>query len=338
MIIVLRPGATKDNVDHIIGRIKALGLTPWVSEGVERTIIGVIGAEDVIRLQPLELLPGVEKVLQILKPYKLVSRDFKKEDSVIKAGKGVEIGAKKIHIMAGPCSVENKAMIMDLARKVKAEGATILRGGAFKPRSSPYAFQGLGEEALKYLREAADAAGLLVITELMNLKHADLVRKYADIIQIGARNMQNFDLLREVGKIKKPVMLKRGMACTIKEFLMSAEYIMAEGNFEVIFCERGIRTFEDSTRFTLDISAVPVLKNLSHLPVIIDPSHAAGAWGYVEALSKAGIASGADGLIIEVHNSPEEAMSDGEQSLLPERFSNLMKNIRKVAEAVGRTI
>ena len=338
MIIVLKPGATKAQVKHIVDKVKKLGLKPWVSEGEERTIIGVIGAEDVLRIQPLEVFPGVEKVMTILKPYKLVSRDFKKKDSEIKLGEGLKIGGNKIIVMAGPCSVENRELLIDIAKKVKAQGASVLRGGAFKPRTSPYAFQGLGEEGLKYLSEAKDETGLLVVTELMDARQLDMVEKYADIIQIGARNMQNFELLKEVGKSKKPVLLKRGMASTIKELLMSAEYILSEGNFNVILCERGIRTFEDATRFTLDVSAIPIIKNLSHLPCIVDPSHAAGKWGLVGPLAKAAIAAGADGLIIEVHPNPEEAMSDGAQSLYPEKFEELMGELRKVAKAVGRTI
>ncbi len=335
MIIVLRPDATKTQLHHLVGKIKKLGLKPWISKGVERTIVGVIGEEDVIRSQPLEVFPGVEKVLSILKPYKLASRDFKKENTVIDVD-GVKVGGKKLVVMAGPCSVENEKLLIDIARKVKKSGATMLRGGAFKPRTSPYAFQGLGEKGLKYLAEARKETGLKVVTELMDVRDTGLVCKYTDVIQIGARNMQNFNLLREVGKTRKPVLLKRGMSNTIKEFLMSAEYILSEGNFDVMLCERGIRTFEDSTRFTLDISAIPVIKSLSHLPVIIDPSHATGKWGLVNAASKGAVAAGADGLIIEVHPKPEEAFSDGEQSLLPENFAKLMGETRKVAQAVGR--
>lgn len=276
--------------------------------------------------------------MQILKPYKLASRDFKKEGSVVDVGQDVKVGGKKLVVMAGPCSVEDQKLLISIAKKVKAAGATVLRGGAFKPRTSPYAFQGLGEKGLKYLAEARNATGLRVVTELMDIRDIDLVCKYTDIIQIGARNMQNFNLLREVGKTSKPILLKRGMSSTIKEFLMSAEYILSEGNFKVILCERGIRTFEDATRFTLDINAIPVVKSLSHLPIIVDPSHAAGKWGYVGAAAKAGIAAGADGLIIEVHPNPEEAMSDGEQSLYPENFAKLMKDVEKVAKAVDREI
>lgn len=338
MIIVLRPDATKKELNHLLDRIKKLGLKPWISKGVERTIVGVIGEEDKIRTQPLEVFPGVEKVLSILKPYKLASRDFKKEGSVVDIGGDLKVGSRQIVVMAGPCSVENKKLLLSIAEKVKEAGATVLRGGAFKPRTSPYSFQGLGLKGLKYLAEAGKETGLKVITELMDVRDLDLVSKYADIIQIGARNMQNFNLLKEVGKTRKPVLLKRGMSNTIKEFLMSAEYILSEGNFNVILCERGIRTFEDSTRFTLDISAVPVIKNLSHLPIIVDPSHATGRWGLVGSCAKAAVAAGADGLIIEVHPNPEEAFSDGEQSLYPENFAKLMVELKRVAKSVDREL
>ncbi len=338
MIIVMQPGAAKRDIKHLVDKIKKLGLKPWVSTGVERTIVGVIGEEDIIRIQPLEAFPGVEKVLPILKPYKLASRDFKKENSVIDVGGGVKIGGKKLVVMAGPCSVENEKLLIEIAKKVKSSGATVLRGGAFKPRTSPYAFQGLGLKGLKFLAHAKKETGLPIVTEVMDTRDVEAVAKYADIFQIGARNMQNFNLLKEVGRAKKPVLLKRGMSSTIKELLMSAEYVLSEGNFNVILCERGIRTFEDATRFTLDINAVPVVKGLSHLPIIVDPSHATGKWGLVEPCAKAGIAAGADGLIIEVHPKPEEAMSDGEQSLVPENFEHLMREVARVAEAVGREI
>ncbi|MBL7092194.1 MAG: 3-deoxy-7-phosphoheptulonate synthase [Candidatus Omnitrophica bacterium] len=338
MIIVLRPDASKKQIDHIIERVKKLGLKPWVSKGAERTIIGVIGDEEVLRIQPLEVFPGVEKVMPILTPYKLVSRDFKKEDSRIEVGRGLVVGSEQIIVMAGPCSVENEKLLVEIAGRVKEAGATVLRGGAFKPRSSPYSFQGLGEEGLKYLARAKKETGLLIVTELMDTRDMALVEKYADIIQIGARNMQNFNLLKVVGRSKKPVLLKRGMSSTIKELLMSAEYILSEGNFNVMLCERGIRTFEDYTRFTLDISAVAAIKALSHLPVIVDPSHATGKWGLVASCAKAAVAAGCDGLLIEVHPNPEEALSDGAQSLLPENFKTLMQDLKKIARAVGRTI
>lgn len=337
MIIVLRPDATKKQIDHLIDKVKKLGLKPMVSKGVERTIIGVIGEEDVLRVQPLEAFPGVEKVMPILKPYKLVSREFKSEDSIVDVG-GIKIGGKKIVVMAGPCSVENFEMLLDIGKKVKKAGASILRGGAFKPRSSPYSFQGLGEEGLKFLRDVKKETGLKIVTEVMDTRDVRMVEKYADIIQVGARNMQNFNLLKEVGLSKKPVLLKRGISATVKEFLMSAEYILAAGNFNCILCERGIRTFEDATRFTLDLNAVPLVKQLSHLPIIVDPSHGTGKWDLVSPMAKAGIASGADGLIVEVHQNPEEAYSDGEQALVPDRFDAMMKELRAVAKAVNRSL
>ncbi len=337
MIIVLRPDATKKQIDHLIEKVKKLGLKPMVSKGVERTIIGVIGEEDVLRVQPLEAFPGVEKVMPILKPYKLVSREFKPENSIVDV-EGVKIGGKKIVVMAGPCSVENFDMLLDIGKKVKKAGASILRGGAFKPRSSPYSFQGLGEEGLKFLRDVKKETGLKIVTEVMDTRDVRMVEKYADILQVGARNMQNFNLLKEVGLSKKPVLLKRGMSATVKEFLMSAEYILAAGNFNCILCERGIRTFEDATRFTLDLNAVPLIKQLSHLPVIVDPSHGTGKWDLVDPMAKAAIAAGADGLIIEVHPNPEEAYSDGEESLIPYRFDAMMEGLRAVAKAVNRRI
>ncbi len=338
MIIVLKPSATKREIDHIVKKIENLGLKPWISKGVERTIIGVIGEEDVIRTLPLEGIPIVEKVMTILKPYKLASVEYKSDPTKVDIGGGVSVGGKKIVVMAGPCSIETRKMLLETAEAVKKSGATILRGGAFKPRTSPYSFQGLGEEGLKYMAEARDKTGLRVITELMDVRNLELVMKYSDVIQIGARNMQNYDLLKEVGKTQKPVLLKRGMANTIKEFLMSAEYILAGGNANVILCERGIRTFEDYTRFTLDINAVSAVKRLSHLPIIVDPSHATGRWGMVSSAARAAIAAGADGLLVEVHPNPEDAFSDGDQSLVPEKFEELMNDVRKIAKALGRIV
>jgi 3-deoxy-7-phosphoheptulonate synthase len=338
MIIVLRPDATEEQINHIIEKVQKLGLTPHVSKGTERTIIGVIGPEDVLRVTPLEVFPGVEKVMPVLAPYKLVSREFRREDSVIDLGRGVKIGGKKIIVMAGPCAVENEGTLREIAVGVKKAGAAVLRGGAFKPRTSPYSFQGLGEEGLKMLNNVGSELGLATVSEVMDPRDVALVAKYVDALQIGARNMQNFNLLKEVGMTKKPVLLKRGMSSTVKELLMSAEYILSGGNFNVILCERGIRTFEDSTRSTLDISAIPVSKQLSHLPVIVDPSHAAGKWGLVPALAKAAVACGADGLIIEVHSHPEDALSDGAQSLLPDNFLNLMQELKVLAKAIGREI
>jgi len=338
MIIVLRHDATEDQIRHIVERVEKLGLKPMVSQGVQRTIIGVIGPEDILRVTPLEVFPGVEKVMPVLAPYKLVSRDFKPADTVIDLDSKTKIGTKKIVVMAGPCAVENKDLLLNIAKEVKKAGATVLRGGAFKPRTSPYSFQGLGKEGLKQLKEVGNSLGLATVTEVMDPRDVELVQKYADILQVGARNMQNFNLLKEISLTKKPVVLKRGMSSTIKEWLMSAEYILAGGNFNVILCERGIRTFEDFTRNTLDISSIPVAKQLSHLPVIVDPSHATGKWGLVPAVSKAAIAAGCDGLLIEVHSKPEEALSDGAQSLLPERFKELMQEFRSISKAVGREI
>ncbi len=337
MIIVLKPNATKKQIDHLMVRIKALGLKPVVSKGTERTIIGVIGSEDALRVQPLEVIPGVEKVMPVLKPYKLVSREFRPENSVVNIN-GVKVGGKKVILMAGPCSVENRQMLLETAKAVKAAGADILRGGAFKPRTSPYSFQGLGEEGLKLLRDVAKATRMPVVTELTNIRDIELLEEYADVLQIGARNMQNFELLKEAGQSHKPILLKRGLSATITEFLLAAEYLLSQGNFNVILCERGIRTFEDQTRFTLDLNAVPVIKKLSHLPIIVDPSHGTGSYEYVGPMAKAAVAAGADGLMIEVHPNPEVALSDGPQSLLPKRFANLVKELKKVAQAVGRSV
>ena len=337
MIIVLKPNASEAQIKHIVSRVKTLGLKPMISRGIERTIIGVIGEEDVLRIQPLEVFPGVEKVIPVLSPYKLVSREFKPSDTVVDVN-GVKVGGKKVVLMAGPCAVENFDLLYSVAKSVKKAGASILRGGAFKPRTSPYSFQGLGEEGLKFLAEARKRTGMPVVTELMDVRDLELFERYADVIQIGARNMQNFDLLKEVGRSKKPVLLKRGMASTVKDLLLSAEYILQNGNFNVMLCERGIRTFETETRFTMDISAIPVIKKLSHLPIILDPSHAAGTWGLVPSMAKAAVAAGADGLIIEVHAKPEEALCDGPQAMLPEKFAKLVEELKRVAKAVGREI
>lgn len=335
MIVVLKPGMAQKEVQAVADRIESLGLKAFVVVGKERTIIGAIGDERLLVDRTLESFPGVEKVLPILKPYKLVSREFQAEDTVIKVG-GSEIGGKKIYVMAGPCSVESQEQVLGAAIPVKEAGATFLRGGAFKPRTSPYSFQGLGEEGLGYLAHARKMTGLAVITEVLDPRDLDLVYRYTDILQIGARNMQNFKLLTEVGKLDKPVMLKRGLSASIQELLLSAEYIAAEGNRKIILCERGIRTYETETRNTLDLSAIPILKQLSHLPVFVDPSHSTGKWELVAPMALAGVAAGADGLLIEVHPHPEVAMCDGPQSLKPEKFSALMGNLRKVAEAVGR--
>lgn len=337
MIIVLKPQANKKQVDHVIERVKELGLKPMVSRGTERTIVGVIGPEDVLRVKNLEVLDGVEQVMPVLKPYRMVSKEFKPKPSVISV-KGVRIGGKKLAVMAGPDSVESFDMVHKTAKAVKRAGACILRGGAFKPRTSPYSFQGMREEGMQILHEIGEKTGMPVITEMVDTRDIELFEKYADIIQIGARNMHNFELLKTVGKSKKPVLLKRGLAATIEEFLLAAEYIVSQGNFNVILCERGIRTFEPKTRFTLDVSAVPVIKRLSHLPVVIDPSHASGTWSYVAPLARAAVAVGADGLLVEVHPNPEEALCDGPHSLTFKNFRSMMKEVSKVAEAVGRTV
>ena len=337
MIIVVRPDATAEQVDHNKKKIKHLGINANLSKGTERTVIGAIGDEAILQSVPLEAIPGVEKVLPILKPYKLASREFRKEETVISVGKE-RIGGVRIAVMAGPCAVENKTLLVEIAKEVKNAGANFIRGGAFKPRTSPYAFQGLEEDGLKYLAEARARTGLPVVTEVMDPRDIEMIAKYADILQIGARNMQNFRLLKEVGLCKKPVLLKRGISATIKEWLMSAEYIMSGGNHAVILCERGFRTYETATRNTLDLSAVPVLKQMTHLPVVVDPSHAVGKWDLVAPMAKAAVAAGADGLIIEVHSNPEEALCDGEQSLKPKMFKQLMDELRPIAKAVGREI
>jgi len=338
MIIVLKAGTTEEEIKHITDKITGLGLRPHVSKGTERIVIGVIGDERLLRDQPIEAMAGVEKVMPVVRDYKLASRDFKAEDSVIDLGDGVTVGGKEIAIMAGPCAVESREQLMRIAGIVKAKGAKILRGGAFKPRTSPYSFQGLGLEGLKILGEAGKEFGLKVVTEVMDPRDVEAVARYADILQVGARNVQNFPLLREVGKVRKPVLLKRGLSTKIKELLLSAEYILSGGNYNVMVCERGIRTFEEDVRNTLPANAIPVLKELTHLPVIVDPSHAAGKWRYVSSLARAGVAAGADGLIIEVHDNPEEALSDGPQALKPDTFEALMGQLKAIAKAVGREI
>jgi 3-deoxy-7-phosphoheptulonate synthase len=335
MIIITRPDATEDQIQYIVSRIADWGLRAEVSRGEMRVVIGVIGAEDKIRQKPLGAFPGVESVMPVLKPYKLVSYEFRGTPSRIKIGE-VVVGSKEVVIMAGPCSVESEDQILSIAQSIRDSGAKILRGGAFKPRTSPYSFQGLGKVGLQLLAEARRESGLPIITEVMDTKDLELVAEYADCLQIGARNMQNFSLLREVGRTQLPVMLKRGMAASIKDLLMSAEYILSEGNFNVLLCERGIRTFETMTRNTLDLNAVPVLKAETHLPVVVDPTHGIGIRDFVPAMALAAVAAGADSIMIEVHNAPELAKSDGEQSLLPREFDDLVKRVRCVAEAVGR--
>jgi 3-deoxy-7-phosphoheptulonate synthase len=339
-IIVLGSDATEGDIRHILKKLESRGLQSHVSKGTEKTIIGVIGDTSKVTEEEedsFRAASGVENVVRIVKPFKLASREFRKENTTIIV-RGVAIGGKTIPVMAGPCAVENRTVLTGIAEKVKAAGAAFLRGGAFKPRTSPYAFQGLGEEGLKYLAEAREKTGLPIITEIMDPRDMEVINAYTDIIQIGARNMQNFRLLLEVGASDKPVLLKRGLSSTIKEWLMSAEYIMSRGNHNVMLCERGIRTFETATRNTLDLSAVPVLKQLTHLPVVVDPSHGVGKRDLVPSMAKAAIAAGADALIIEVHSNPEEAMSDGDQSLKPDQFERLMRELKPIAEAIGREI
>lgn len=339
-IIVLNPKATEKNITHLLKKLESKGLKTTISRGTERIVIGVIG--DTSRITEEEenavrVMKGVEDVVRILKPYKLASRDFKAQNTIIKV-KGKVIGGKKIPVIAGPCAVENRTIMINIAEKVKAAGASFIRGGAYKPRTSPYSFQGLGEEGLQYLAEASRKTGLPVVTEIMDPRDLETILQYTDIIQVGARNMQNFRLLLEVGMCNKPVLLKRGLSATIKEWLMAAEYVMSKGNQEVILCERGIRTFETATRNTLDLSAVPVLRRKTHLPVVVDPSHGVGKWDLVAPMAKAAVAVGADGLLIEVHTNPENAMSDGEQSLKPDAFKKLMSELKLIAKAVGREI
>jgi 3-deoxy-7-phosphoheptulonate synthase len=340
MIIVTRPGVTDAQIDHIRERIEHAGLRTHISRGERRTIIGCIGDESLLEGVPLLSLPGVEAVTPVLKPYKLASREFAAEASTVHVGDlpGQTIGGRALGIIAGPCSVENGAMLATVAHAVRGAGAGMLRGGAFKPRTSPYAFQGLGKQALEMLAEVRAETGMPVVTEVMDTRHIELVAGYADMLQVGARNMQNFALLSELGRIQRPVLLKRGLSATLTELLMAAEYIMSHGNREVVLCERGIRTFESMTRNTLDVAAIPVLKLETHLPVIVDPSHAGGRADLVAPLAFAAIAAGADGLIVEVHPMPEEALSDGDQSLTPAAFAALMHSLTAFAQAAGREV
>jgi len=338
MIVVMKIGATKNQLDHVLNTAGELGFSPHTIEGKERNVIGLVGVNGQRdKMLVMGDMPGVEKIVPISKAYKLASKEVKNEPTIVDVC-GVKFGGEDVPVIAGPCSVESEEQTVKAAKYVKAAGAKMLRGGAFKPRTSPYAFQGLGEDGLKILATAREETGLPVTTEVTNPKYIDLVYKYADMFQVGARNIQNFALLSELGKTDKPVLLKRGMATTIEEYLTATEYILSEGNMNVVLCERGIRTFETATRNTLDISAVPVIKEKTHLPIIIDPSHAAGHWQYVTPLSKAAVAIGADGVIVEVHPEPEKAWSDGAQSLTPTQFIELMGSIRSVALAIGRTI
>jgi 3-deoxy-7-phosphoheptulonate synthase len=333
----MKASATEADIQHIIDTIESAGLKAHVSRGVERTIVGAIGDESALRSRPLETCPGVESVQPIQKPYKLAGRQMHPDDTIVDI-RGVRVGQSRVIVIAGPCSVEGREALTETARAVRKSGASMLRGGAFKPRTSPYAFQGMGEEGLKLLAETREATGLPIVTEIMDPRQIELVERYADVLQIGARNVQNFNLLTEVGKSRLPVFLKRGLSTTLKELLMSAEYVMAQGNQNVILCERGIRTFETAMRNTLDVSAVAWLKAESHLPVFVDPSHAAGSHQWVEPLARAAVAGGADGLMIEVHPNPEQALSDGAQALTPPKFDRLIAGLRPIAEAVGRSI
>jgi 3-deoxy-7-phosphoheptulonate synthase len=337
MIIITRPNITDEQLDHIRERVESLGLRTSITRGETQSIIGCIGDDDLIREMSFLSLPGVQSVVPVMKPYKLASREFVFDPSVIRVGKA-SFGGREISVIAGPCSVEGRAMLQETAQLVKDAGAVALRGGAYKPRSSPYAFQGLGEAALRMLAEVRAQTGLPVVTEVMDTRQVELVAEHADVLQIGARNMQNFSLLAEVGRVQRPVLLKRGLSATIKELLMAAEYIMAQGNREVILCERGIRTYETATRNTLDVAAIPVLKKETHLPVIVDPSHAGGRADLVFPLAAAAIAAGADGLIVEVHPDPEGALSDGDQSLDGASFTAMMRKLVPFAEAGGRTL
>lgn len=337
MIIVFKPTATEEDIDHVTDRLRELGLKSQMSRGEERTIIGVIGDERLLDNQPLTVFPGVESVTPILTPWKLVGREFQPQDTTIAVDR-VTVGGNRLVVMAGPCAVEKLEVTVGIAHDVKAAGGAILRGGAYKPRTSPYSFQGLGREGLDFLVEAKKQTGMPVVSEILDPRDTDVFLEKADVIQVGARNMQNFELLKEVGAYDKPVLLKRGLSATIKEFLLSAEYIVSRGNRNVMLCERGIRTFETQYRNTLDLAAVPTLKKLSHLPVIVDPSHATGKWDLVAPMAKAAIAAGADGLLIEVHSNPECALCDGEESLKPSRFKELMGELKVLARAVGREL
>lgn len=338
MLIVMDTHATAEQVDRVCQEVREMGYQPHPMPGPTRTAVCITGNDGPVhQAQRLSLLPGVAELIKVTKPYKLVSRDWKAVDTVVRVGE-VEIGGPAVVVMAGPCTVESREQMLDMARTVTSLGATVVRGGAFKPRTSPYSFQGLGEEGLKYLAEARSLYGAPVVTEVMETETVDLVAEYTDILQIGARNMQNYALLKSVGRQSKPILLKRGLSATVKDLLLAAEYIMAEGNKQVILCERGVRTFDDHSRFTLDLSVIPVLKELTHLPVIVDPSHAAGQYSRVIPMSRAAIAAGADGLIVEVHANPAFAVCDGEQSLVPSRFEELMRQVARIAAAVDRPV
>ena len=330
--------ASEEQIQQVIERLVNMGFEVHRSTGARQTVLGAVGARHEFDIRDIEVLPGVGEVHRVSSPYKLVARSWRPEGTVVRFANGISIGGEEVVIMAGPCSVESQQQILAIAETVSKNGGKFLRGGAFKPRSSPYSFQGMGEEALKLMREAAQKFGLLVVSEVMEIAQIPLLLPYVDMLQVGARNMQNFNLLRELGKIRKPVLLKRGIAATIEELLLSAEYLMAGGNYEVVLCERGIRTFETYTRNTMDISAIPIVKKLSHLPMVADPSHGTGRRDKVPPMGRAAIAAGADGLLVEVHNCPDQALSDGAQSLYPEQFVKLMSELRIIAPAVGRTL
>jgi len=338
MVVVMQEAAREEQIQRVIERLVAMGFAVHRSTGVTHTVLGAVGARMDFDTRDIEMLDGVREVVRISAPYKLASRSFRPEGTVVDAGKGVLIGGEEIVVMAGPCSVESPEQIQAIAAVVRRQGARILRGGAFKPRTSPYSFQGMGPEALTLLREAADANGLLVISEVMDHTQIPLLLETVDILQVGARNMQNFNLLKELAKVRKPVLLKRGLSATIEEWLLSAEYILQGGNYDVILCERGIRTFETYTRNTLDLAAIPVVKKLSHLPIVVDPSHGTGRRDKVRPMARAAVAAGADGLLVEVHHEPEKALSDGAQALYPDQFEQLMKELRIIATAVERRI
>jgi 3-deoxy-7-phosphoheptulonate synthase len=334
MIVVMKEGASEDQVQSVVRLLKSKGLGVHISEGAEKTIVGVIGPKERVRELPMETLAGVEKLVSVSNPFKLASRAFHPQDTLIQVGNHV-VGGSEPTIIAGPCSVESREQVLEIARFVKASGAHMLRGGAFKPRSSPYSFQGMGETGLQYLAEAREVTGLPIVSEIMEIDTLDMMSEYVDVLQIGARNMQNFPLLKTIGKTRKPILLKRGMAATMEEWLMAAEYVLSEGNPNVILCERGIRTFETYTRNTMDLNAVPVIQHLSHLPVLVDPSHGVGHWRYVTSLARAGIAAGANGLIVEVHPRPSEAFSDGDQSLTFENFEDMVTQVKRISAALS---
>ena len=338
MVVVMQEGATEDQIQRVINRLMDMGFDIHRSTGARHTVLGAVGAKVDFDTRDIELQDGVEEVLRISAPYKLASRHFRPEGSLIQLGKGVIVGGQHVVVMAGPCSVESEAQIETIADHVAKLGVRVLRGGAFKPRSSPYSFQGLGREGLELMRHAADKHDLLVVSEVMDQTQIPLMLDYVDVLQVGARNMQNYNLLKELGKIGKPILLKRGISATIEELLLSAEYIMAGGNYDVVLCERGIRTFESATRNTLDVSAIPVIKKLSHLPIIVDPSHGTGRRDKVAPMARASVAAGADGLLIEVHHDPERALSDGAQALYPDQLAQLIKELQIIAPAVGRTV